>query len=314
MSADAATANGAAATTAAAPIPAGTIHDLGYRRYLGTRRPQRTRWRVIARQQLQAAWKGFWRFKLPLLLAVINTVVWIVALTTPAFLKAAVARFTASNADDVILAMSWRYYGTAAFLVSMTVTSGVVAADRASGAFSFYFARPVRARDYILGKLAGLTALAAAILLAGPVVLTLVRLGLHASSDEVLAHAGVLPRVLAIGAMAALAFAAVPLAISALVERRRYAIAVWAAYYLVFGLVATGLGAATGLPLGALDLSVAMQSLAYDWLDVGLTFGPRVFVAAPWAIASLLGHSLVAVAIVAWRIDAARRAGLGSSS
>jgi hypothetical protein len=54
------------------PKPTGTIHDLGYKRYAGTRRSQHTRWRVIARHQIAIAWKTWWRFKAALGLAVIT--------------------------------------------------------------------------------------------------------------------------------------------------------------------------------------------------------------------------------------------------
>ena len=54
------------------PRPAGTIYDLGYKRYIGTRRTASTRWRVIARQQIEFAWKTWWRFKAALGLAVIT--------------------------------------------------------------------------------------------------------------------------------------------------------------------------------------------------------------------------------------------------
>ena len=51
----------------------GAIHDLGYKRYLGSRRPPSTRWRVIMRHQLAMGWRTWWRFKAPLSLAVITT-------------------------------------------------------------------------------------------------------------------------------------------------------------------------------------------------------------------------------------------------
>ena len=35
----------------------GQIHDLGYKRYVGTRRSQGTRWRVIMREQISNGWK-----------------------------------------------------------------------------------------------------------------------------------------------------------------------------------------------------------------------------------------------------------------
>src|SRR5262249_8293976 len=49
----------------------GTIHDIGYKRYVGTRRSVATRWRVIMRNQVAMGWKKWWRYKMPLFGAVI---------------------------------------------------------------------------------------------------------------------------------------------------------------------------------------------------------------------------------------------------
>src|SRR6185295_13032041 len=41
----------------------GQIHDLGYKRYVGSRRSFETRWLVIMRHQLATSWRGWWRYK-----------------------------------------------------------------------------------------------------------------------------------------------------------------------------------------------------------------------------------------------------------
>ena len=50
----------------------GTIYDIGYKRYVGTRRPPSTRWRVIMRHQIAMGWKKWWRYKLALFLAIVT--------------------------------------------------------------------------------------------------------------------------------------------------------------------------------------------------------------------------------------------------
>ena len=47
------------------------IHDLGYQRYVGTRKPQRTRYQVIVRNLVGMSWQGWWRYKMPLAIAAI---------------------------------------------------------------------------------------------------------------------------------------------------------------------------------------------------------------------------------------------------
>src|SRR5262249_13023608 len=56
---------------AAMSTPTGTTHDLGYKRYVGSRRSTATRWRVIMRNQIAVGWKKWWRYKLSLVLAIL---------------------------------------------------------------------------------------------------------------------------------------------------------------------------------------------------------------------------------------------------
>lgn len=64
----------AAGPTAGAP-GRGIIHDIGYARYAGERRPPSTLWRVIMRHHLTYAWKTLWQFKPWLMSAVAITLV-----------------------------------------------------------------------------------------------------------------------------------------------------------------------------------------------------------------------------------------------
>ncbi|HEX2687325.1 MAG TPA: hypothetical protein VHN14_11945, partial [Kofleriaceae bacterium] len=56
-------------------MSAGQIHDLGYKRYVGSRRSVETRWTVIMRHQLATAWKTWWRYKVWLVAAVMATAI-----------------------------------------------------------------------------------------------------------------------------------------------------------------------------------------------------------------------------------------------
>src|SRR5688500_14705104 len=123
--------------------PAGTIHDLGYKRYLGTRRDQSTRWRVIARDQIASAFKFWWRCKAALGLAAIVT-----AIAGGMMLFASDRKSSLGRAQgfvmqliDTALPESIIWYCRAGFVVSLTIGATVVASDVQSGAFTFYFAR-----------------------------------------------------------------------------------------------------------------------------------------------------------------------------
>ena len=106
----------------------GQIHDLGYKRYVGTRRSLGTRWTVIMRHQIASAWKGWWRFKVWLICAVMVTVVTSVLLYTlqgNVFRRlggfGAVTRFI-----DGILPDSTQWFCKVGFIVSLTISSMVV--------------------------------------------------------------------------------------------------------------------------------------------------------------------------------------------
>jgi hypothetical protein len=68
-----------------------------------------------------------------------------------------------------------------AFFVSLAAAGGTLAEDRRAGALSFYFARPLSARDYLLGRLGGVFA-AVALTVVGPTTAVAVYRALIAAS------------------------------------------------------------------------------------------------------------------------------------
>ena len=297
-------------------MSAGQIHDLGYKRYAGSRRTVGTRWTVIMRHQMATAWKTWWRFKVWLVAAVMATAV------AAGFLYLAsgkmfrmlggiggqVVRFA-----DGILPLSMEWYCKVGFIVSLTIGSTVVAGDVQSGAFTFYFARSVRPRDYVLGKLAGLGAMMALIMLAGPVLLAGLRLGLSDDLDQLIELLPIVAKALAIGALGTLAYAAVPLGFSAVIANRRYAMALWAAYYLVLGSMAERIGVVTTPAISALDLPTALKTISLNLFDLHLSDG-NLALSTSVALSSVLGHAAIAIALVFWRVRSAQQTGVGGSS
>jgi hypothetical protein len=190
----------------------------------------------------------------------------------------------------------------------------VIARDIQSGAFTFYFARSVRPRDYVLGKLAGMFAVTAAIMLAGPLVLAISRLALSESTDHLLELLPMVPKTIALGLLGTLAFAAVPLGFSALIRNPRHAMALWAAYYLIVGGMAYVLSRVMQNGIGALDIATSLDALAYDWFDMMQRWGRSKRVDPSWALASLLIHAGAAIALIAYRVRRAHLEGIGGSS
>lgn len=297
--------------------PVGTIHDLGYKRYVGTRGSAGTRWLVVMRNQVAMSWKTWWRFKAALGLAVIAT---FVAGGVMFILKDRTVQGMgmiggiATRMADAALPKSIEWFTRIAFLVSLTIGARVVAGDLQSGAFTFYFSRSLRPRDYVLGKLAGMIVVMSLIMLAGPLLLAIAHLGLSETTDQLVAALPVLPKAFAIGALGTLAFAAVPLGFSALIPNVRHAMALWAAYYLVFGLMMSLIGRYSTGWVGALDLATALESLTYDVFRLELFRGRSAHVPPAAALVSLLGHAALAIGVLGIKVRRAHTSGVGGAS
>ena len=297
----------------------GQIHDLGYKRYLGTRQAQSTRWRVIMRQQISDAWKKWWRYKMPLGGAVLTACIAGGLLffgnemgrTFRGFGRAdgIVLSFT-----DGILPLSLSFFYRMAFVLSLTHGAAIIANDTQSGAFTFYYVRSIRPRDYVLGKLAGYGFLVATIVFVGPLLLAGFRLGLSANTDQLVSYLNIVPKVLLIGALATLAYTAIPLAISALVPNRRYALALWAAYYLVVGSIATAIGTQSSNPLAGIDLQTALQALTFKLFDVKILGGHPNHLDGTTGAIMLLVQCVLAIGVIWFQVSRDQRAGVGGSS
>lgn len=300
--------------------PAGTIHDIGYKRYVGTRRPPSTRWRVIMRHQLATAWTRWWRYKMSLFVAIVT------AFVAGGYMYIAGGRLLrglgAKSGDvimtlaDAALPLSIPFFCRAAFLLTVTLGATIVAADTQSGAFTFYYVRSIRPIDYVLGKLAGLGLLVASLVLVPPVLLALFRLGLCENLDDVVAHLHLVPKAMFVGALATLVFTALPLAASSLAANRGYALALWAAYYLIVGSIAVGLSQ-LGMPmLAALDIASAIQVIAYDLFELHPLLREKWFghLSMEQAVIGLLVQAAVAVAILWFQVSRDQKTGVGGTS
>ena len=297
-------------------MSAGQIHDLGYKRYVGSRRSFETRWLVIMRHQLSTSWRGWWRYK-----------AWLIAGLMATAVSGSVLYILSGNMiralsgiggqqlklADAMLPLSLTWYCPIGFIVSLTVGATLVAGDVQSGAFTFYFARSVRPRDYVIGKLAGLGVLVALIMLCGPLVLAGLRLGLSDDLDQLIALLPTLYKALAVGALGTLVYAAVPLGFSALITNRRYALALWTVYYTVIGWMAQGVAQVTWPDVAALDLGAALKMVMLNLFEARVR-GRGVSFSTTVALISILGHAAIAIGLVFWRVRKAQQTGVGGSS
>lgn len=290
--------------------PRAAIHDLGYKRYVGTRRPQSTRWRVIVKNVLSTSWRGWWRMKVWMIGVLLTTV----GFGIPMYIsRHELVRQLAREGVPMtwverLVPQSFAFFSWSAFILATTVASAQVARDLRAGAFEFYFSRPVRPLDYVAGKVGGLVVIMFLALGAGPVLLSLFRATLSDSLDEALTALALVPRTLLVGLVAAAAYAVVPLALSALAPRPRITVAIWVGYYFVFGGMVVALAAALHLrALTALILPNAVVSLAYGMYEVPFPGGAGL---AP-SVAALVGLTALGIVALHWRIRSAERAGMG---
>jgi hypothetical protein len=221
----------------------------------------------------------------------------------------------ATTVADAALPQSIAWYCRAAFIASLTLSATVIAGDVQSGAFTFYFARSVRPRDYVLGKLAGLAVLMAILTMAGPVLLAGMRLGLCESWRDVISHLWLFPKAIAVGALATVAYTAVPLGISALADTRRNALAMWAAYYMIGGTVAWMIGMASRSgAVAALDLHTAVEGVADKLFDVPI-LGARISnISLAEGLTSIVAQVAAAIALVSVSVSRAQKTGVGGST
>jgi len=296
----------------------GQIHDLGYKRYGGTRLDQSTRWRVITREQIANGWKKWWRYKAALGGAVITACIagGLMFFTTNKTIRGfgSTANDLALSFADGVVPLSVSFFCRMAFVLSLTLGATIIANDTQSGAFTFYYVRSVRPRDYVLGKLAGYGFLVATIVLIGPLTIACFRLGLSDDTDQLVGYLMILPKIIAVGLVATLAYTAIPLAISAIVPNRRYALALWAAYYLIVGSIGQALGAKTGSPAAAIDIQTALQAFTLDLFDLKILRGDPNGLSGTTAVIALLVQGAVAIGIIWFQVSRDQRSGVGGAS
>ena len=201
----------------------GTIHDLGYKRYVGTRRLAGTRWRVIMRHQVATAGRRGGGSRRALGLAVIVDVHRrrVMFILTNQIVRTAWGMIggIATRMADAALPKSieWFTPHRVPRQPDDRRARSSRATCRAARSRSTSRARS-RPRDYVLGKLAGMLGADVAIMLAGPLLLAGRAprpVGDRPTSSS--PRSPVLPKALAIGALGTVAYAAVPLGFSALI-------------------------------------------------------------------------------------------------
>ncbi|HEY4175385.1 MAG TPA: ABC transporter permease subunit [Kofleriaceae bacterium] len=298
----------------------GKIHDLGYQRYAGPRRAAAQRWRVIARNLISTSWKGWARYKVAMFGAMATTLAagaaMFVLKDNPVFNAFGDITTRFSNA---IIPKSIEWFSRAAFILSVTVGTRIVATDLGSGAFVFYFSRSTRPRDYVLGKFVGLAVLVSTLSLAGPLVLAIVRLALASDASDAAQEVAHLlpniPKAIAVGLLGTFVYSTVPVAFSTFARSSRTAMALWAAYYLVLCGIVSEIGEHTHSSwVGALDIPTAIDAVAMKLFHLDLFTGRAGYIDLAPALISLLAQGTLATIVVVAQIRRAHGSGVGGQT
>lgn len=212
--------------------PAGSIYDLGYRRYEGVRLGRGATAAAIYLASLRAAF-GLGRR----VTAKIVPFALVVIVCIPALVQLGVAAVTSSLDADLEILSHEDYFGYIQIILILfcaAVASELVGRDQRNRTLALYFSRGVSRADYALAKVAALTT-AMLVLTLGPQLLLLVGNGMV---DDDLAgylrdNVDLVPRILAASLLLSLVIAGVSLAIAAHLPRRSYATASIVAVFIL---------------------------------------------------------------------------------
>ena len=289
------------------------IHDLGMGRYAGERVPPARRYRAIAQNVVAVAWRGRVLTKIAVIAAIAITVAagFAMYFLRNQLLQMARLRGAAIPQAEQIVFGAEPFYELVAFVLALLWASAAIADDLRLGAFQFYFARAIRPRDYVGGKLLGLGLLVGIPMFGGPVALALIRLLLADSFGQALSLWMVVPRALLLGVVGTAAYVLPVAGLGALAGKRQIAQACFAIYWLLVCPAAFGLSF-------ALKLSwVRLVSVPNSLSVIGFAlFGLRPEQYSPPVAASAiaLGAFCAGGLYLVWRrVDRAAHRGLGGS-
>jgi ABC-2 type transport system permease protein len=192
------------------------IHDQGYRRYPGHRRPHGTAWWVIARQQMRAVLTQK-RYLALLLVAWIPFVARVVQIYLAANFQQ--AAFLATSAQ--LFRSFLDQQGLFVFLL-IVGASGAIADDRRANALQVYLSKPLTRVEYIAGKLFAPLVFVLGVTLLPAVLLLLVHVAFSGSLTFVVQNLYLLPAILLYSIVLALLGTFTMVALSSLSKSRRF--------------------------------------------------------------------------------------------
>lgn len=264
------------------------IFDQGYKPWRGELASVRSRFLVIAANELRMAWKEK-RFRQIVFVSFLPTLV----LGVLVVLGGSVA----AGMKMEIWSIFWGVQAFLSMLVVFYVGRNAIGEDLRSGALTIYFSRPVSFNQYLAGKWLAISLGVLGVTTLPGVVLATLR-WLVETDVSFLQFLLWLAVLLVLGSLWAGTTGAVMLALSALAGRGRAAGIAWVLLFFSLSGIANGLAHGTGVAsLKALSFLEASSQL------VGVFLGSQAWgMAGFWCLVGLLAWMVVSVGVVLLRL------------
>jgi ABC-2 type transport system permease protein len=280
-----------------------TVRDLRYAPYEGEVRPHTHAIGAIARNELSVIWSHL-RTKLLFLFGLVIDVIYLVLV----FIEAGFVHMMSEGEQPVaelttapLTAYVWIKLYCLILLYAAT-GCGAVSHDIRAELMQFYFAKPLKRLEYIMGKAAGLVLAGAVVTLAPALLLGGLRLALLARTGLVADALTQFGAVIAFELVMLATFAFVILALSSLTRRTGYAVLSWLGVIFVPDLMALIVGEVVDARWPHLI------SLTANLTGVFSVLVERTHEISVWAPPGVVAGVLAgAAAVVWWRIGVFER-------
>lgn len=293
------------------------VFSVGYRRLPGERPRRWVPW-PIARTALSLAWRNR-STKLGVGLCAISVFGHGMALAAQVLAQRYVGEDGGSGGAVLLRAVVGDVHGTlatfigvqmlaCAFLLAM-VAAGLVAEDRRTGAMELYFSRPLRRRDYVLGKLLAAGLVPAVTLVLPYALLWLFAIGMAPPHAAAPLWGLLLPGLLG-AVVAATVLTATIVGLSAVGERGRTVGVIYVVGLLILSSMGDALSQQGQGWAGYLSPMRNVQTLVDAVLDAGggglllgmLTSRPSTNPSTTISVACLLGLTALGLLTLVWRV------------
>jgi hypothetical protein len=212
------------------------VHDQGYSRFAGIRRPPAANLWVLAAQGRRRAVAPT-LVKLTLFGSVLALFVYPVVFFVLHFAKDPAGIFRLDPVSFVRSVFDWQVWFFA-FLVTLSAGSGAIAQDVRTRAFQYYFAKPVTPGQYAFGRMWPLGELVFLLVFAPPALLTMLGAGFAATNETRLEMLGLLFPTAGYALLVAVVLAVTSVATSAFGRSRALTMSTWAAVFFLPHVVA----------------------------------------------------------------------------